>query len=128
VAVLGAAGGIGQPLSLLLKSVDHITELRLYDLVNTPGVAADLAHIPTRAKVRAPRVPRAARAPPVAARPCGGAAPAPARASAQAPQRTRSLTTCSRHPPLPTHTRARRSRATRAPTSCRRRWRARTWS
>ena len=53
MAVLGAAGGIGQPLSLLLKNVDHITELRLYDLVNTPGVAADLSHIPTRAKVRA---------------------------------------------------------------------------
>ena len=56
--MLGAAGGIGQPLSLLLKDVDHITELRLYDIENTPGGAADLAHIPTRAKVRA-RVSRA---------------------------------------------------------------------
>lgn len=51
VAVLGAAGGIGQPLSLLLKGNDNITELRLYDLVNTPGVAADISHIPTKAKV-----------------------------------------------------------------------------
>ncbi len=52
VAVLGAAGGIGQPLSLLLKDNEHITHLSLYDIVNTPGVAADLSHIPTKAKVR----------------------------------------------------------------------------
>ena len=52
VAVLGAAGGIGQPLSLLLKDVDAITHLSLFDLVNTPGVAADLSHINTKAKVR----------------------------------------------------------------------------
>lgn len=26
-------------------------QLGLYDIVNTPGVAADLSHIPTRAKV-----------------------------------------------------------------------------
>jgi malate dehydrogenase len=49
--VLGAAGGIGQPLALLLKTNALITELALYDIVNTPGVAADLSHIPTRAKV-----------------------------------------------------------------------------
>jgi hypothetical protein len=42
VAVLGAAGGIGQPLSLLLKENPHVTHLSLYDIVNTPGVAADL--------------------------------------------------------------------------------------
>lgn len=52
VAVLGAAGGIGQPLSLLLKDNDNITHLSLYDLMNTPGVAADLSHIPSKAKVR----------------------------------------------------------------------------
>jgi malate/lactate dehydrogenase len=52
VAVLGAAGGIGQPLSLLLKEHEAITHLSLYDIVNTPGVAADLAHINTKAKVR----------------------------------------------------------------------------
>ncbi|KAG8998663.1 hypothetical protein FRB94_006718 [Tulasnella sp. JGI-2019a] len=49
--VLGAAGGIGQPLSLLLKINTHVTELALYDIVNTPGVAADLSHIATPAKV-----------------------------------------------------------------------------
>ena len=52
VAVLGAAGGIGQPLSLLLKDVDAISHLALYDVVNAPGVAADLGHINTKAKVR----------------------------------------------------------------------------
>ncbi|KAJ3937668.1 MAG: malate dehydrogenase [Lentinula lateritia] len=49
--VLGAAGGIGQPLSLLLKCNPLITELSLYDIVNTPGVAADLSHIATPARV-----------------------------------------------------------------------------
>ncbi|CAG8523731.1 386_t:CDS:2 [Funneliformis caledonium] len=49
--VLGAAGGIGQPLSLLLKLNEVITELALYDIVNSPGVAADLSHINTPAKV-----------------------------------------------------------------------------
>jgi malate dehydrogenase len=44
-AVLGASGGIGQPLSLLLKISPLIDELALYDVVNTPGVAADLGHI-----------------------------------------------------------------------------------
>jgi len=51
VAVLGAAGGIGQPLSLLLKANPLVSELSLYDIVNTPGVAADLSHINTPAKV-----------------------------------------------------------------------------
>lgn len=49
--VLGAAGGIGQPLSLLLKVNPLVTELDLFDIVNTPGVAADLSHISTPAKV-----------------------------------------------------------------------------
>jgi len=49
--VLGAAGGIGQPLALLLKSNPLVTELGLYDIVNTPGVATDLSHIATPAKV-----------------------------------------------------------------------------
>ncbi|KAH7882218.1 malate dehydrogenase [Phlebopus sp. FC_14] len=49
--VLGAAGGIGQPLSLLLKTNSAVTELRLYDIVNAPGVAVDLSHIATPAKV-----------------------------------------------------------------------------
>ncbi|RKP15420.1 malate dehydrogenase [Piptocephalis cylindrospora] len=51
VAVLGAAGGIGQPLSLLLKQSPLISQLSLYDIVNTPGVAADIAHINTDSKV-----------------------------------------------------------------------------
>eukprot|EP00124_Ichthyophonus_hoferi_P004398 Ihof_evm1s477 gene=Ihof_evmTU1s477 len=45
VAVLGAAGGIGQPLSLLMSQSKHVTHLSLYDVVNTPGVTADLSHI-----------------------------------------------------------------------------------
>jgi len=49
VAVLGAAGGIGQPLSLLCKLSDEVDELSCYDIVGTPGVAADLSHIPTKA-------------------------------------------------------------------------------
>eukprot|EP01062_Namystynia_karyoxenos_P072471 TRINITY_DN6866_c0_g1_i2.p1 TRINITY_DN6866_c0_g1~~TRINITY_DN6866_c0_g1_i2.p1 ORF type:complete len:377 (+),score=168.73 TRINITY_DN6866_c0_g1_i2:106-1131(+) len=49
VAVLGAAGGIGQPLSLLMKLSPRVTQLSLYDVVNTPGVAADISHIPTKA-------------------------------------------------------------------------------
>lgn len=50
--MLGAAGGIGQPLSLLLKGSPLIGELSLYDVMNTPGVAADLSHISTGAKVK----------------------------------------------------------------------------
>lgn len=51
VAVLGAAGGIGQPLALLLKSSPSVAELRLYDVVGTLGVGADLGHINTQSKV-----------------------------------------------------------------------------
>ncbi|EON66644.1 malate dehydrogenase, NAD-dependent [Coniosporium apollinis CBS 100218] len=49
--VAGASGGIGQPLSLLLKTCPLIDELSLYDVVNTPGVATDLSHISSPAKV-----------------------------------------------------------------------------
>merc|ERR1711868_55549 len=59
VAVLGAAGGIGQPLSLLLKLNPRISELALYDIVNTPGVAADLSHCSTQARVSAYQGPEA---------------------------------------------------------------------
>merc|ERR1712121_36852 len=52
VAVMGAAGGIGQPLSMLLKLNPAITKLSLYDIVHTPGVAADLSHIETKADVK----------------------------------------------------------------------------
>lgn len=52
VAVLGAAGGIGQPMSLLLKNSPLVTELSLFDIQGTPGVAADLSHICSPAKVK----------------------------------------------------------------------------
>lgn len=52
VAVLGAAGGIGQPLALLLKMNRLVSDLALYDIANTPGVAADLSHCNTAVKVR----------------------------------------------------------------------------
>ena len=75
VGVMGASGGIGQPLSLLLKldnNVSYIlpycaksclysfyflfdfflkvTELSLFDVVRTPGVAADISHCCSPAK------------------------------------------------------------------------------
>ncbi|PWO01185.1 putative MDH1-malate dehydrogenase precursor, mitochondrial [Tilletiopsis washingtonensis] len=50
--VIGAAGGIGQPLSLLLKQSTLISELALYDVVNAPGVAADISHINTPSTVQ----------------------------------------------------------------------------
>merc|ERR1712066_1212413 len=47
-SVLGAAGGIGQPLSLLLKLNPRVTALTCFDVAPiTPGVAADLSHINT---------------------------------------------------------------------------------
>lgn len=54
VAVIGAAGGIGQALALLLKnSLPAGSDLALYDIAPvTPGVAADLSHIPTAVTVR----------------------------------------------------------------------------
>ncbi|MCJ1400352.1 Malate dehydrogenase, cytoplasmic [Xylographa trunciseda] len=51
VCVLGAAGGIGQPLSLLMKLNPRVTELALYDIKGGPGVAADISHINTKSKV-----------------------------------------------------------------------------
>merc|ERR1712014_505985 len=50
--VAGASGGIGQPLSLLLKACPLVDELALYDVVNTPGVTADLSHISSVAKIQ----------------------------------------------------------------------------
>ncbi|BDY03293.1 malate dehydrogenase [Ferrimonas sp. YFM] len=49
VAVLGAAGGIGQALALLLKlNLPKGSDLALYDIAPvTPGVAVDISHIPT---------------------------------------------------------------------------------
>nr|GMC70238.1 malate dehydrogenase, mitochondrial [Ipomoea batatas] len=51
VAILGAAGGIGQPLSLLMKLNPLVTRLALYDIAGTPGVAADVSHINTGSEV-----------------------------------------------------------------------------
>jgi len=51
---LGAAGGIGQPLALLLKQSLTITELALYDIVPVvKGVAADVGHVCTPSVVTA---------------------------------------------------------------------------
>lgn len=51
-AVLGAAGGIGQPLSLLLSQNQDITTLHLYDVVPVvEGVAKDISHINTNTRV-----------------------------------------------------------------------------
>ncbi|HBW8787706.1 TPA: malate dehydrogenase [Klebsiella pneumoniae] len=54
VAVLGAAGGIGQALALLLKTqLPSGSELSLYDIAPvTPGVAVDLSYIPTDVKIK----------------------------------------------------------------------------
>jgi len=52
VVVCGAAGGIGQPLSMLLKA--HLppgSVLALFDVINVPGVAVDLSHINTHVKI-----------------------------------------------------------------------------
>ncbi|EUB58090.1 Malate dehydrogenase [Echinococcus granulosus] len=51
IAILGASGGIGQPLALLMKQSLFVSEIALYDIANAAGVAADLSHIETRAKV-----------------------------------------------------------------------------
>ncbi|CAI0560502.1 unnamed protein product [Linum tenue] len=51
VAILGAAGGIGQPLALLVKMSPLVSSLNLYDIANVKGVAADLSHCNTPAQV-----------------------------------------------------------------------------
>ena len=84
MALLGAGGGIGQPLALLLKMVGPalaawmphllqrspeltvtlascpqnklVTELALYDVVGTAGVAADISHCNTPIKASAGRL------------------------------------------------------------------------
>ena len=72
VAVLGAAGGIGQPLSLLLKMAPGgaISRLALYDLAPvTPGVAGERARGAARRQLcRAS--PRRHAAPPLCPRAC----------------------------------------------------------
>ncbi|XP_043719789.1 malate dehydrogenase, chloroplastic [Telopea speciosissima] len=51
VAILGAAGGIGQPLALLIKMSPLVSDLHLYDIANVKGVAADLSHCNTPSQV-----------------------------------------------------------------------------
>lgn len=56
VCVCGGAGGIGQPLSLLMSMDPNVAELSVYDLsvsaVPAEGVAADLSHIEKKCKVK----------------------------------------------------------------------------
>ncbi|XP_068654498.1 malate dehydrogenase, glyoxysomal-like [Aristolochia californica] len=52
VAILGAAGGIGQPLAMLMKMNPLVSVLHLYDVVNAPGVTADVSHMDTGAVVQ----------------------------------------------------------------------------
>jgi len=56
VTVCGGSGGIGQPLSLLMAQNRFVSELSVFDLniamVPPEGVAADLNHIETNAKVK----------------------------------------------------------------------------
>ena len=61
VAILGAAGGIGQPLALLMKLNPLVSSLSLYDIAATPGVAADVSHINTPVLVRPYPIPPAPR-------------------------------------------------------------------
>ncbi|XP_044486993.1 malate dehydrogenase, chloroplastic-like [Mangifera indica] len=51
VAILGASGGIGQPLALLVKMSPLVSALHLYDIANVKGVAADLSHCNTPSQV-----------------------------------------------------------------------------
>ena len=52
VCVVGAGGGIGQPLSLLLKqNLPHGSTLKLFDVMGAPGVAADLSHVDSNVSV-----------------------------------------------------------------------------
>jgi malate dehydrogenase len=52
VTVVGAAGGIGQPISLLLKqNLPPGSVLAVYDVINTFGVGVDLSHVSTHVKL-----------------------------------------------------------------------------
>lgn len=50
--MLGACGGIGQPLSLLLKMNPRVHELAMYDIQYPQGVASDLSHVPSPCAVQ----------------------------------------------------------------------------
>jgi len=51
VAILGAAGGVGEPLSLLIKMSPLVSALHLYDIATVNGVTADLSHCNTPVEV-----------------------------------------------------------------------------
>jgi len=52
VTVVGAAGGIGAPISLLLKQqLPPGSTLALYDVINTYGIGVDLSHVSTHVKL-----------------------------------------------------------------------------
>ncbi|KAK6913270.1 Lactate/malate dehydrogenase, N-terminal [Dillenia turbinata] len=51
VAILGAAGGIGQPLALLIKMSPLVSAVHLYDVADVKGIAADLSHCNTPSQV-----------------------------------------------------------------------------
>merc|ERR1712139_208414 len=51
VCVVGGGGGIGQPLAMLLSMNPQVSHVSVFDMVGAPGVAADLSHIDTPAKV-----------------------------------------------------------------------------
>jgi len=55
VCICGGAGGIGQPLSLLMAMDPNVTEVSIFDLniamVPPAGVAADLGHLECKSKV-----------------------------------------------------------------------------
>jgi len=56
VCVCGGAGGIGQPLCMLMAQNPHVSELCVFDLtlamVPAQGIAADLSHIESKSKLK----------------------------------------------------------------------------
>ncbi|KAG6430961.1 hypothetical protein SASPL_109035 [Salvia splendens] len=52
VAILGAAGGIGQTPSLLMKLNPMVSHLSHYDIAGTPGVAADVSYVNTISEIQ----------------------------------------------------------------------------
>ncbi|KAL9911223.1 uncharacterized protein ACN427_005521 [Glossina fuscipes fuscipes] len=51
VTIAGAAGGVGQALAMFVKTNTRVSDLGLYDLEDTKGLAADLSHIDTYSAV-----------------------------------------------------------------------------
>merc|ERR1711934_128067 len=51
VCVVGGGGGIGQPLAMLLSMNPQVSHVSVFDMIGALGVAADLSHINSPAKV-----------------------------------------------------------------------------